>query len=1112
MSIRRLSFILLVAFAFLIATGIPIKSNPGPDDEIVVGRNVNLAPYPTIGSDGLPVVNSGDPYLQRQNEPSMAVSTRNPIHLLAATNDYRTVYLPHSEGRLPGIELSAQAGGDAWLGIFKSYNGGQSWTTHLLPGYPQDDTGIGEASPLHVYEAACDPTVRAGSSGLFFVSGIGFDRIEHGGSGIFVARYIDNNTQAIGEMDSIEYIDVNMIDEGTSGQFADKPWIAVAAPTDEYDTVTIDAPSYTQTIPRFDVYMVYSIFLGSSTAGDHSQIWFAKSTDCGNTWGDPIKLSESVHVCQGTNIVVSPKDGTIYVAWRQYAREEQGVPDAIMMCKSEDSDRIFAKSTMVAEINAYDQFTYSAGPEHPELYRFRTSAFPAIAVDHNGLVYMAWSERVGDSEEGPGRIVIKTSNDGINWDGPTTAIDDHDGGGHQIMPSLAYAGGKLLATWYDTRNSPWNGLPDISGEPQTMDVRAAQADPSANPVFGDSVQVSRYLYYAKTNEAGDLVGANDQLVSETNPPVIYQANPDHPNRPIFDGGSSPFMGDYIDSAPSPMFLRDYETGTWRFNTGEGPFDPTLCHIVFASNRDVVPPTGGLTWASYQAPGTPGCLDDLTTGMRDQNVYTAPVTQGIQVYCPVNTKPLSIERRSFLVFVRNLTDNEKLIRLTIDAPLGMDVSNASFWEFGPPAEPDEECPPPFSSCTDRIVELPVLAHSSITLTVFVQPYSTDPLATLRVKVEETATGLKSSIILNPDRVNTGLINSAEVLEYDAPFVITEDLSSWDFDDVTMFSEEFVFTPEVLAELLEFSNPDFLAPTRRHPTRRHDAILNPTRRHSAVGISHDGQVTDISWSVENTGTATAAYSFDLIGETPSVPYQLLIYRVSSTLIPECVLSAEEHHELLLSFEDPTPLSPTRRHESLSNPTRRHNTFFLAPGETAICTLRLIDPNLESESGGSTQEAAIMSNGGTQEDFDPEFYAETVTGAFIPQAANENGEIEVAAFMWIYTTTLPDGSVNNRYNATQLKAEPETESYSWSLVPDYGDLPPGLKLTSAGVIQTEKNPIKGKIRYDPPYNEYDEENAVYYKTYNFAVRAEDSTGQTANRSLSIKVICPKCKRPKK
>ena len=1101
MSIRRI-FLFLLVVTLLLATGIPTKSN-FLGLGLFVGRNVNLAPYPLFDSEGDPVVNSGDPYLQRQNEPSMAVSTRNPMHLLAATNDYRTVYIPDTEGALPGIELAAQASGDAWVGIFKSYNGGQSWATHLLPGYPQDNnTREGAESPLKAYEAACDPTVRAGASGLFFTSGIGFDRTKNGGSAIFVARYIDYNMQAVGEMDSIEYIDTTTIDEGTSGQFADKPWIAVTAPTDENDKVLINATKHPQSIPRFDVYIVYSIFLGSAQSGGGSKIMFAKSSDCGNTWGKPIKLSEDVHICQGTNIVVSPEDGTIYVVWRQYAREEEGEPDAIILCKSTNGGRTFTKAEVFAEINAFDQFT--------GFQRFRTSAFPAIAVDENGLVYVAWSDR-GFREDGVPRIVIKTMN-GKKFSTPE-AIDNHDLAGHQIMPSLAYAGGKLLATWYDTRYSLLNMFSEIVGEGQTMDVRAAQADPSSssgnptNPDFSDSVQVSRYLYTAETDLDGNLVGENPALpVSEANPPVIKAAQADHPNYAMFDGGDSPFMGDYLDSAPSPMIMRDYELGIWRFNTGEGPFDPTLCHIVFACNRDVVPPSQGLDWASYQAPGTLGCVDDLTTGMRDQNVYTAPVTQGIQVYCPVNTKPLSLERSSFLVFVRNLTDSPKDIRLTIDAPLDM---NVSFWEFELPQQPEtsEECP--FLDpvlCAERIVEMPVLPHSSITLTVFVrEPY--DPSdTTFRVNVEEIdglggLTGLKTAILLNPDPVNTNLIIPGDVVEYHTPFVITKDVALVDCDDATVLSGV-VFTQEQLAELLEYSNPDYLAPTRRHPTRRHEGIINPTRRHSSIGSAPEGEVTDVSWSVENQGEATAAYSFDLLGETPSVPYQLLIYRVNTTLSEGCDLSEFEHHELLLSYQDPSPLTPTRRHEDLRNPTRRHNTFFLAPGETAICTLRLIDENPSSEPAVTTQGTQTLNGNGTSGgSFDAQFYANTVSGAFIPQAANDTGEIEVTAFMWIYTSALVDGSVNDPYGPIQLEAEGGSGSYIWSLVQGYENLPPGLKLTSGGIIQLDIENGYEFIEYDEPYD-YDEVNDIYSKTYNFAVQATDGE-QTVYRSLSIRVI---------
>ncbi len=110
----------------------------------------------------------GDPYLQRQNEPSVAVSTRNVLHLFAGANDYRTV-------DLPGLPADKPTG-DAWLGIFKSFDGGRTWKSNLLPGYPQDASAIGNASPLKGFDAAADPLVRAGANGLFVYSGIAFQR------------------------------------------------------------------------------------------------------------------------------------------------------------------------------------------------------------------------------------------------------------------------------------------------------------------------------------------------------------------------------------------------------------------------------------------------------------------------------------------------------------------------------------------------------------------------------------------------------------------------------------------------------------------------------------------------------------------------------------------------------------------------------------------------------------------------------------------------------------------------------------------------------------------------------------------------------------------------
>ena len=99
MSKRNLLIILMVVVGLFITTGIPTKSNPDPDD-LFAGRNVNMSTGWSAWPDP-----EGDVYLQRQNEPSLAVSTLNPLHLLAGTNDYRSVDTWESVGDLPGIPL-----------------------------------------------------------------------------------------------------------------------------------------------------------------------------------------------------------------------------------------------------------------------------------------------------------------------------------------------------------------------------------------------------------------------------------------------------------------------------------------------------------------------------------------------------------------------------------------------------------------------------------------------------------------------------------------------------------------------------------------------------------------------------------------------------------------------------------------------------------------------------------------------------------------------------------------------------------------------------------------------------------------------------------------------
>ncbi|HKF44352.1 MAG TPA: Ig-like domain repeat protein [Thermoanaerobaculia bacterium] len=764
------------------------------------GQNVNM-----VSGTSWP---GGDPFLQRQNEPSIAVSSRNPLHLLAGANDYRTVDLPVSD-TVPG-----SLAGDAWLGVFKSYDGGLTWQSYLLSGYPQDNSQ--PPSPLKAYSAAADPTVRAGTGGVFYYSGIAFNRGTNNGT-VFVSTFFDTNQKENGSApvgkDAIQFQGTVLVDGGTSGQFLDKTWIATDIPRAGNGTCTFNAFGQSQTIKAGNVYMVWSRFTGSQS----TKIMFSRSLDCGKTWSNPIKLSESSSINQGTNVAIDPTSGKVYVAWRQFATTSN--PDSILIARSDDFGATFPSknTTQVATLTPFDQPLGGT--------RFRTNALPSIAVSvdsaGNSRVHVVWAQRTGTSQDA--RIVMSTSsNAGKTWSNP--AVIDAFGGpaasGHQFMPQITFAAGRLMVLYYDQRfdhtlalfqpqDSPFLGLynrtqaprgellltggaamvftPYVDDDPtvlpkrrHTIDLRVAEALPAATPVF-TSTLVSQYRMGLWAPDASGIYRDDENNPISPQPPDhLYQLQVNAPNLPMFSLGTLPFLGDYIDIA-GQNFVTD-SAGNWLFNTSAS--SPPVFYATWTDNRDVVPPmdpaTGLVDWTKYTPPisatnagnGTSTSILDPTqtvpqcqpiyTGSRNQNIYMSRVTEGLLVGSPQDAKPLSPTlQRAFVVTLQNLTKDIRTFHLSIAAqPPG---GQASFLQA--------------SLMTGFDVTIP--GGSGAARPIFAT--SSNPAASIQVNVTESGAnsiGLSGSIVLNPEGSVTPLVQpDGSVVSIGGVEVYTPSFAVW-----------------------------------------------------------------------------------------------------------------------------------------------------------------------------------------------------------------------------------------------------------------------------------------------------------------------------------------------
>ncbi len=232
------------------------------------------------------------------------------------------------------------------------------------------------------------------------------------------------------------------------------------------------------------IYVVYSV-----PANDKRGVYFIQSKDHGETWSDPIQVFDGT---AGFDLVGSPtlmtsSSSRIYITWRQYSPEVDGVsqPIALYSAYSEDAGHTFSTAEPVVNVSV---------------------TWGAIGADSNGDLHRLWQR-----QNQTGAIWNQVSSDGgHSWQdvqllpaevGTVTIMQDPDGRLHLIGTGI-----DSLSHWLWEGNrwqaeAPIRWTLAVQGE-DPIELLAAAANKAGNMVaifarpVGTGDLAQRKLYYS----------------------------------------------------------------------------------------------------------------------------------------------------------------------------------------------------------------------------------------------------------------------------------------------------------------------------------------------------------------------------------------------------------------------------------------------------------------------------------------------------------------------------------------------------------------------------------------------------------------------------------------
>jgi hypothetical protein len=502
---------------------------------------------------------------RQQNEPTIAVDPSDTDVVVAGANDY----------------CAAIVNGEVWTGYYRSEDGGTTWANSLVPGYPDDTSDAGEASPVHgTCGAAGDPTQAFDAEGNLFYGFICFNRSKPINGGVYVARYSAHGAQ---------YDQTVLVKRGTpsglfqAGLFQDKI------------NLTVDQ---TDGENGGNVYVAWSEYHAFAPT---NAVLVARSTDGGDSFSRPFRVTPQEHgTASFADLAVGP-DGTVYLTYLTYPSSARPTAD-VWLLSSTDGGLSFGDPVNVASVELFDSNQFAGatgtvdcgdGPFACEsgftFSRFFTNS--AVAADETG-VHVVWASEL---PSGQNQVFVRNSSDGgATWDDDPITLDPQEAG-HQWFPDVASADGTISVIYYDSRSDP-------AYDPDRPPGNTAEGVNS-----GDVVQA----FVAQSTDGG--VSWTETQVSSAGSNFGWQT---HGSRRVG------FWGDYLYVSSVPGAVNVAWTDSRDLVPGVDPRDGAADNGFSVFQDDCVYDPDDINAPAYITPTIDDpCLDE---GGLDQNIYGARV--------------------------------------------------------------------------------------------------------------------------------------------------------------------------------------------------------------------------------------------------------------------------------------------------------------------------------------------------------------------------------------------------------------------------------------------------------------------------------------------------------